>query len=323
MAVSNFSVGLTLASRGVMFGLLEPADLVRMAEVADQSGLFDAIWTGDSLIANPRLESVTLLAAVAARTRRIRLGAGCMASLVLRDPVLFATQWASLDMLSSGRTTLIACAGNAGPHARLEAEHYQLTNAKDRYRRLVEIVDVLRLLWSEDDVTYEGEQVRLRNVSIGIRPPQKPGIPIWIASDTVTEQALRRVARRFDGWMTSVITQTDFGLCWNRIETFAREEGRNPELMGNVLYYNMHITEKPAQAYEESKKFLAAYYGREWSDEILNYWLVCGTAEQCAERLREWMNSGLRGIALRFTSWDQFGQLERCIEEVLPMALKR
>ena len=70
---------------------------------AEASGAFDAVWVGDSLLAKPRLEAVTLLSALAGVTSRVRLGVGCMATFVHRHPVMLAHQWASLDVLSDGR----------------------------------------------------------------------------------------------------------------------------------------------------------------------------------------------------------------------------
>src|SRR4051812_45513242 len=106
--------GLTLANRGVTFGATTPEQMLDMARIAEESGAFRSVWVGDSLLGNPRLESVTLLAAIAARTGRVRIGTACMASFPLRDPVLLACQWASLDMISGGRTVLVVCTGNIG-----------------------------------------------------------------------------------------------------------------------------------------------------------------------------------------------------------------
>jgi alkanesulfonate monooxygenase SsuD/methylene tetrahydromethanopterin reductase-like flavin-dependent oxidoreductase (luciferase family) len=103
--------GLVLSNRAVLLGMGRPEDLFELAESGESSGLFDHVWVGDSILAKPRIESVTLLAGIAARTRRVKLGVACMASLPSRDPILLAHQWASLDVLSQGRTLLGACLG--------------------------------------------------------------------------------------------------------------------------------------------------------------------------------------------------------------------
>ena len=77
-------LSLTLANRGILFGLTSAAELLRMSEVADSSGVIYGVYVGDSLLAIPRLESLTLLAAIAARTKLVRLGTACMSSFTLR-----------------------------------------------------------------------------------------------------------------------------------------------------------------------------------------------------------------------------------------------
>src|SRR5207253_1772232 len=78
------------------------------------SGAFDAVWVGDSLLAKPRLESIALLSALSAITKKVRLAVGCMATFPHRHPALLAQQWASLDVISNGRAWLAVCLG--GPN---------------------------------------------------------------------------------------------------------------------------------------------------------------------------------------------------------------
>src|SRR5438093_6537115 len=118
------SVGLILANRAVVLGAVKVADLIDLTAQAERSGFFDAVWAGDSLLAKPRLESVTLLSALAGVTTRLRLGVGCMATFVHRHPVMLAHQWASLDVLSGGRTWLAVCLGGPSEaNAAEAAEH--------------------------------------------------------------------------------------------------------------------------------------------------------------------------------------------------------
>src|SRR5262249_14948033 len=107
--------GLSLANRGVLFGATSVDELLALSEEADRSGVFDSIWVGDSLFAKPRLESLVLLAAIAARTRRVRLGTCCLSTFPLRDPIFLAAQWAALDHVSHGRMVLGACVGGGLP----------------------------------------------------------------------------------------------------------------------------------------------------------------------------------------------------------------
>src|SRR5262245_24267078 len=111
MSPRHVSFGLTLPQRGVLFGAITVEQMLGMARDVDADPLFDSLWVGDSLLAKPRPDSVALLGALAAATRRVKLGAGCMASFPVRDPLIFAYQWATLDVLSGGRMLLAACTG--------------------------------------------------------------------------------------------------------------------------------------------------------------------------------------------------------------------
>src|SRR5262245_39229270 len=103
--------GLSLSTRAMLFGWATFDDLLNAAATAEASGYFDGIWVGDNLLSKPRAEAIVTLSAIAARTEQVRLGTICLASLPLRDPILLALQWASLDVLSHGRTVVAACIG--------------------------------------------------------------------------------------------------------------------------------------------------------------------------------------------------------------------
>jgi len=108
--------GITLSNRGVLVGLCTARDLLTLADAVEASPVMDSVWCGDALFVNRRLDALTLLAAVAGRTEGVLFGPACMGSFALRNPLVFAYEWASLDVLSNGRTRLVACAGGgAGP----------------------------------------------------------------------------------------------------------------------------------------------------------------------------------------------------------------
>src|SRR5712692_7445496 len=90
--------GLTLPNRGVLLGATTPKQLLEISAAAEKSGQWNSIWVGDSLVAKPRLEAITLLSAIAGITERVRLGTACFASFTTRHPVPLAIQWASLDL---------------------------------------------------------------------------------------------------------------------------------------------------------------------------------------------------------------------------------
>jgi len=182
--VARPSFGLILANRAVVLGAVKVSDLVDLTVQAERSGLFDAVWAGDSLLAKPRLESVTLLSALAGVTTKLRLGVGCMATFVHRHPVMLAHQWASLDVLSGGRTWLAVCLGGPSEaNAAQAAEHDVMSiPSAERVGRLEEGIAVLRKLFGGKNVSHQGRFYTFDGVTLEPRPVQQP-CPIWIASN--------------------------------------------------------------------------------------------------------------------------------------------
>jgi len=327
------SFGLTLANRGVIIGIVKAADLIELAQEAEASGAFDAVWVGDSLLAKPRLESVTLLGALAGATRRLRLGVGCLATFVHRHPVLFAQQWVSLDVLSGGRAWLAVCLGGPDEQSPAQAQEHLVMGIRsaERVGRLEEGIVILRRLFHEKKVSHDGRFYRFENVTLEPAPVQQP-CPIWIASnptgltwkggasasEAVVERAFRRVARYADGWMTNKVSPDQFRRQWARITAMAREEGRDPARLGSALYHNLNINVDRRAALEESKAFLDRYYSSNFSPAFVEGWTAAGSPQQCIAELARYFEAGMQHIALRLTSWDQRGQLKRFLSEIAP-----
>jgi alkanesulfonate monooxygenase SsuD/methylene tetrahydromethanopterin reductase-like flavin-dependent oxidoreductase (luciferase family) len=318
---ARISFGLTLPQRGVFFGIASWPEMLKMAQDAERSGAFDSIWVGDSVMAKPRPESIALLGALSAATERMRLGVGCMASFPIRDPLLFAYQWATLDLISNGRTWLAACTGIvAGGVSAREGSVWDITDGQ-RGNRMAENIEICRRLWSEDNVSFKGKYRSFEGVTIAPRPIQRP-CPIWIAANPApmaAEAPMRRVAKIADGWMTVQLFPKMFAGNWSRLSDALRAQGRDPASFGNIEYHNININPDRDAALAESKRFLDEYYGPVFAPEMVASWTAAGTAEQCAAHLRDLANDGAKAITLRITSWDQKGQFEHLVNEVLPL----
>jgi alkanesulfonate monooxygenase SsuD/methylene tetrahydromethanopterin reductase-like flavin-dependent oxidoreductase (luciferase family) len=327
------SFGLTLANRGVIIGAVTVPQLFDMAQRGESSGVFDAVWVGDSLLAKPRLESITLLSALAAITKKVRLAVGCMATFPHRHPALLAQQWASLDVISDGRAWLAVCLGGPNEQSPAQALEHAVMGIKDTERvgRLEEGIVILKKLFHEEKASHKGRFYEFEGVTIQPRPVQNP-LPIWIASNptgltwkdgasapsAAVERGLRRVARYADGWMTNKVTPEEFKSQWQRILAMAKEEGRDPSKMGSALYHNINIKADRQTALEESKAFLDKYYTSNFSMKFVEGFTTAGTPEECIKELKSFFAAGLEHITLRMTSWDQTGQLKRFLEEVAP-----
>jgi len=327
------SFGLILANRAVVLGAIKARELLDLGGAAERAGVFDTLWVGDSLLAKPRLESVALLSALAGVTRRVRLAVGCMATFVHRHPVLFAQQWASLDVLSEGRAWLAVCLGGPNEQSAAQALEHRVmgVQASERVERLEEGIAVLRALFGQPQASHAGRFHRFDGVALQPRPVQDP-LPIWIASnptgltwkggasapETIVERSFRRVARLADGWMTNKLSPSEFAEQFGRVRAMAKEEGRDPASLGSALYHNINVNADRQAALEESKKFLDAYYTANFSAKFVEQWTVAGGPKECVAQLRAYFDAGLGHMALRLTSWNQHGQFTRFVNEIAP-----
>src|SRR5215472_3628989 len=169
MAGGRAKFGLTLPNRGVVIGATTVAEMLQLATDAESAG-WDSVRVGDSIF---------LLGAIAARTTRLRIGPACFASTPLRNALLLAYQWASLDFLSGGRTIFVACQGQTEPGGgafEKEFAHFGI-EPSSRMRRMEEAIEILRLTSSSENIDYNGQYWRFRNLTVLPRPVQQP-IPI-------------------------------------------------------------------------------------------------------------------------------------------------
>lgn len=324
--------GLVLSNRGVMFGVTTPEELLDVSQIADESTLVDSVWVGDSLLAKPRLEAIALLAAVAARTRKVKLGPACLSSFPLRNAIQLAHQWASFDVLAQGRSILVVCLGGGVAGGEFAREYRTFgVNPAERVGRLEEGITLVRRLWTETIVTHHGTYYDVEEVSIQPRPAQKPAPPIWIANNPEAsgasargiERAFGRVARLADGWMTAFVSPDQFARNWTTIRTLREREYGRPGDFATAIYYNINVREDHDAAFQESLRYVEAYYGTPISNDLLEGCLAYGTPDACVKRIVPYFRAGVETVCLRLTSWDQRGQLQRVLTEVIPACLER
>jgi alkanesulfonate monooxygenase SsuD/methylene tetrahydromethanopterin reductase-like flavin-dependent oxidoreductase (luciferase family) len=314
--------GLTLPNRGVVTGATTVEEMLALAQKADETS-WDSVWVGDSILAKPRLDALVLLGALAAKTKRVKLGPGCFASTPLRDALLLAYQWISLDFLSNGRTIFVSCQGTQGG-GKFEEEFAAFrVDPASRMRRQEEAIEILRLTSSQEQASYQGQYNQFTNVTILPRPVQQP-IPIWVTANPsadkpqLAERALRRVARYGDGWMTTGNTPESLARNLETIRQYAKEEGRElgPDFEV-ALYYNINVNEDYEAAFQESKRFLDTYYTTDYTRNYLENWVALGSPQQCIDKLQAYIQAGATTITLRLTSYSQDDQFERVTNEIL------
>ena len=327
MSQGKTTFGLTLSNRALVTLGLQPKALIDMAVRAESNEAIEAVWVGDSILSKPRLECIPLLGAITGQTSRLRLGVACMATIAQRNPVLLALQWASLDVLSGGRTWLAACMGYPASQHPMAAKELEVMGiaSKDRPARLEEMMQALRLLWSDEHASFHGKYYSFDDVNLVPKPVQRP-CPIYIAGtprassigERGVERALRRIARYADGWMTNQIELPLFQDYAARLRKMLAEEGRDPDRFKTVLYYGISVNRDREQAFREAKTFLDAYYLKDFSRQGVEIWNACGPVEHCVECLRGFIDAGVDHITIRPLGQNLNEQLRIYLEEVLP-----
>jgi len=320
--------GLRLPSFALGSRTASLADMGRYLRRAEDLGFECAVSIDHLLLTPPAyactwLEPLSLLSALAGVTRTIKLGTMVLV-LPLRNPVYFAKEWATLDVLSGGRTIL-------GIGVGWHEEEFALMGVPYRERgpRMNEAIEAVTALWAGDDVTYEGRFHRFRNLTIDPKPVQTPHPPIWIGGgtqpsekvygQTVTniDPVLRRIAKYADTWVphssaTPEMVKSD----WEKVQRFARELGRDPRRIGRVYSNFIWVLDKGEKP-ESAIPHFSVYSGMD-----LDYWrtyYLLGTAAELAQRISDRIAAlgGVDTIVLNPLDWGD-RQLDLIAHEVLP-----
>jgi alkanesulfonate monooxygenase SsuD/methylene tetrahydromethanopterin reductase-like flavin-dependent oxidoreductase (luciferase family) len=299
-------IGYLLPTRErVMEGRPETASLLELAARAESLG-FDSIWVGDSLLARPRHDPLTLLAAVAARTRRATLGTAVFLP-ALRNPVVLAQQLATLDQISEGR--LVLGAGIASDLPNIRAEFAAAGVPFDaRVGRMMEGLRLCRALWTGKPVDWQGRWP----VQAGVLgpPPHRPGgPPIWMAGSV--RPALERAARHFDGWFANEADLARWTGQWAEVQQILREAGRDVGQFVAAIYTTLAIDEDASRANQRIDAFLEDYYGQPAAAMRRRQACYAGSREGAAEFLRGFTAAGATHVIVRLV-----GDPDRQIETV-------
>jgi alkanesulfonate monooxygenase SsuD/methylene tetrahydromethanopterin reductase-like flavin-dependent oxidoreductase (luciferase family) len=283
-----------------------------MAERAEAAG-FDSVWIGDSITARPRHEPLTLMAAIAARTRRVRLGTGVLL-LALRNPVVLSHLIATVDRVAEGR--VILGAGIAADTPAIRKEFAACGVPWDRrVGRFLETIEVCRALWTRDSVTFSGKHFTLDGATVEPKLHRPGGPPIWIGGSGPT--ALREAAR-FEAWFPTGPSVEFFAEQFPRIQAAARTAGRGADAVTGAVYVTLALDPSRAVAEQRLSAFLETYYAA--PAKALMAWQAtyAGPIEGCVEWLQRWIDAGCRHLVLRFAGGDHLAQVDEAASRLLP-----
>ncbi len=297
---------------------------LRLARAAEQAG-WDAFFRSDHLFYDrppprPALEAWTTLAALARDTTRIRLGT-LVSPMTFRHPSVLAREVATVDELSGGRVELGVGTGW------YEIEHTTLGidfhTQRERSARLEEAVEVLRLLWSGEVVSFQGRHYRLDDAQALPRPVQDP-FPLVLGGHG-GPRSVALAARHAGEYNTTSVDPAGAAVTYAKAVLACERIGRDPATlrlswMGTVL-----VAGDEAGLRRRSRR-MAAWIGGGPPEEDpgvlieqLRARSVVGVYEQAAERLRQYQEAGMEKLYARIWDLDDLDQISEISERLLPL----
>jgi probable F420-dependent oxidoreductase len=254
-------------------GAPAPGVFGELARKAEALG-YDSIWAGDHIsYRNPILDVVVALSTFAAVTERIAIGAGVVL-LPLRHPSVVAKEFSSLDYVSGGRVILGVGVGGEGEKD-FEAVGVPV---KERGARTNEAMRALRTLFNGGG-TFSGQFFSFEGIEIEPGPAQAGGPPLWVGGRS--EAAIERAATLGDGWIP----------LWVSPERLAAGYKQLPEHVVPAVALPAHVGDK-RHLFEQLRK----RYSGDFSEHVVDRYCIAGSPEECAARLREYIDAGAKHV---------------------------
>lgn len=291
----------------------DATDYWRWIDLCEEGGV-DSMWQTDRLVGpHPMLETLSVMAALAGRTRKLKFGMNVL-SAAFRDPVLVAKQCATIDFLSSGR--LLPAFGIGSP----KAPEWQMLsiNTKGRGSRTDEALDIIQRLWQGETLDYDGEYFTIKGARIAPLPVQK-SLPLWIGGGS--KPAIRRTARIGTGWMGGAETAEEAGQIVAAIKTELTTTGRH-------IDDDHYGTSFPAYIGPPGTPIIATamqtYTERTGRDAKAVF--AVGTPDDLVEHIAAYVEGGVFKFVLRPIGRDadeMLVQTRKIIEDVIPAVTSR
>ncbi|WP_433443453.1 LLM class flavin-dependent oxidoreductase [Nonomuraea sp. CA-141351] len=290
-------------------GSFDPAALRRYLARAEELG-FHSAWTGEQPLGTmPHLGPVETMTYAAACTDRIRLGCAAFISS-LHSPVHLAKSLSSLDQLSRGRLDIaITTGGGFRPFAAFGVEPDSFV------ARFTEGLRLMKELWSEDRVDFDGRFWRLSDAAMEPKTYQKPHPPIWFGA--TAPASLQRAVRLGDGFFGAGSTTTaQFAEYVRIIRQALHDQQRDPAGFPIAKRIYIAVDDDAARARERIAASLDALYGYFGLRDLAPV-AVAGTPDDCVRGIRDVIDAGADMILLN-PMFDDFEQMDRLAADVLP-----
>ena len=269
---------------------------------------YDSVWTMDGLVATmTSLDPFTLLAYASTVTEKVKLGISVLV-MPFQSPINLAKMTASLDQISGGR--LIVGVGIGG-----HIEQYPAFGIDPQHRvtRFEDSVDLLKRLWTEPEVSFQGRFWTLDSVSVTPKPKQQPHPPIWFGGGA--DPALKRAVRMGDAWMgAGYSTIPAFKKCLKTIRLYLDEAGRDPSSFPVSKRVYIAVDRNKEEASRKLQEWFADFYHD--APAALRV-AIFGPEEEVIDRLGELVSEDLDMIMFN-PVYDLVEQAERLARDIVP-----
>ena len=287
--------------------------LVAYGVKMEQMG-FDSLWVWDHMLLGvepsfPIIDSLTLLTAIAARTKKIKLATGILV-LPLRNPVVLAKQLSSMDQISNGRLLMAMAAGWYKREFDAVGVPFE-----QRGKIMDENLEIVKRFWTEDMVKGDWSHHKIPAGVMYPKPMQKPRPPILIGG--YVDRVLKRAAVAGDGCLTYFYRPESFAKSWAKVRDFAQASGKDPDTLMNGAQLPIMIGKSRAAVEGPMMEWLGKEWDyASWSDSTKDSAII-GTVDECVAQLKEHLAAGVQKIIFVPYRYEM-SQIEIVANEIIP-----
>jgi len=297
---------------GLDYGLIKP-----YAMLCEELG-YDTLWAPDHFVLGDAMyECWTLLAAIAAATQKIRIGP-LLLCYSHRNPSLVAKMAATLDVISGGRLNFGL---GAGWH---KDEHLAYgfgwsDEPARRIRGMIEAIEIVKALWTQEEVTYKGTVFSTNEAVCNPKPVQKPHQPVWIGGGG--EKLLRAVASYADAWNVPALPAEEYARKLKVLKTHCERNGRQFEKIEKSMETRIMVTNDQWEL-ERIKKWLISFSSYNIHapppTDILDKYIV-GNSDACCRRIEEYQRAGVQHLTLYPLDFPSTRTVKTLSKDIMPL----
>jgi len=271
----------------------------------------DMLWAPSHLASPVGVpDGIVGLAQLSALSTRARIGISAMV-LPLYQPAVIAKQLADIDVFSGGRVVL-----GVGVGGEFGAEFRAVGVAQpQRGARANEAIEVLRKLWTGEEVTHRGRFFDMERVKILPKPKQQGGPPVIVAGRK--PPAMRRAAELGDGWFPYLYSPERYARSVEEVRGYAAAAGRDLSAFEWHVLAFIRIGRDGDQARRQVADELAYYYGQDFLPMVERV-TAAGTQAEVTARLQAFVDAGARHLNISLIGSDRLPQLELLVNEIIP-----